>query len=192
MWARFCRYGIKKALGLLLLVARCGNIESIIEIVLLISLHFSLILGISLGCVGFYALFTLLITQWRTQFRVYMNRAENDAGNKAVDSLINYETVKVIAFYHNIKFYKNCNCFLLQYFNNEKYEADRYDEALKKYEAASLKTSTTLALLNFGQNAIFSVALSSIMVLAAREIAQGEITSYELSQYLFCLLFQET
>ncbi|CAG2057588.1 unnamed protein product [Timema podura] len=108
--------------------------------------------GVSLGCVTIYTAYTLAITQWRTRFRVYMNQAENEAGNKAVDSLINYETVK--------------------YFNNEKYEADRYDEVLKKYEAASLKTSTSLALLNFGQNAIFSGSLSLIMVLAAKQIVE--------------------
>jgi ATP-binding cassette subfamily B (MDR/TAP) protein 7 len=51
--------------------------------------------GVSLGCVSVYAAFTLAITQWRTKFRVFMNKAENEAGNKAVDSLINYETVKV-------------------------------------------------------------------------------------------------
>ncbi|XP_023712127.2 ATP-binding cassette sub-family B member 7, mitochondrial isoform X2 [Cryptotermes secundus] len=116
--------------------------------------------GVSLGCVGVYAAFTLAITQWRTKFRVIMNKAENEAGNKAVDSLINYETVK--------------------YFNNEKYEADRYDSSLKKYEAASLKTSTSLALLNFGQNAIFSGALSLIMVLAAKQIVQGNMTVGDL------------
>ncbi|KDR11431.1 ATP-binding cassette sub-family B member 7, mitochondrial, partial [Zootermopsis nevadensis] len=116
--------------------------------------------GVSLGCVSVYAAFTLAITQWRTKFRVYMNQAENEAGNKAVDSLINYETVK--------------------YFNNEKYEADRYDSSLKKYEAASLKTSTSLALLNFGQNAIFSGALSLIMVLAAKQIVQGNMTVGDL------------
>lgn len=116
--------------------------------------------GISLGCVSLYTLYTLLITQWRTKFRVYMNKAENEAGNKAVDSLINYETVK--------------------YFNNEKFEADRYDSVLKKYEEASLKTSSSLALLNFGQNAIFSAALSAIMVLAAREIVQGSMTVGDL------------
>lgn len=116
--------------------------------------------GISLSCVGVYAAYTLLVTQWRTQFRVYMNRAENEAGNKAVDSLINFETVK--------------------YFNNEKYEAERYDNVLKKYEEASLKTSSSLAMLNFGQNAIFSVALSAIMVLAANEIAAGRMTVGDL------------
>lgn len=110
--------------------------------------------AVALGCVTTYAIFTLAITQWRTKFRVFMNKAENEAGNKAIDSLINYESVK--------------------YFNNEKFEAQRYDAALKKYEDASLKTSTSLALLNFGQHAIFSAALSLIMVLAARDIVQGE------------------
>lgn len=52
--------------------------------------------GISLGCVGVYTAYTLGVTQWRTKFRIYMNQAENEAGNKAVDSLINFETVKVI------------------------------------------------------------------------------------------------
>uniref|UniRef100_A0A1L8DUJ8 Iron-sulfur clusters transporter ABCB7, mitochondrial n=2 Tax=Nyssomyia neivai TaxID=330878 RepID=A0A1L8DUJ8_9DIPT len=116
--------------------------------------------GISMGCVGVYALFTLMMTQWRTKFRVFMNQAENEAGNKAIDSLINYETVK--------------------YFNNEKFEAQRYDATLKKYEDASLKTSSSLAMLNFGQNAIFSVALSAIMVLAAKEIAAGNMTVGDL------------
>lgn len=113
-----------------------------------------------MGCVGIYAAYTLSVTQWRTKFRVYMNQAENEAGNKAVDSLINYETVK--------------------YFNNEKFEASRYNDVLKKYEAASLKTSTSLAVLNFGQNAIFSTALSIIMVLAANEIAKGNMTVGDL------------
>ncbi|XP_011299371.1 ATP-binding cassette sub-family B member 7, mitochondrial [Fopius arisanus] len=116
--------------------------------------------GVAVGCVGVYAAFTLAITQWRTKFRVYMNKAENEAGNKAVDSLINYETVK--------------------YFNNEKFEAERYDESLKKYQEASLKTSTSLALLNFGQNAIFSGALSLIMVMAAKNIANGTMTVGDL------------
>lgn len=116
--------------------------------------------GVSFGCVVVYAAFTLLITQWRTKFRVFMNRAENEAGNKAVDSLINYETVK--------------------YFNNEKYEANRYDAILQKYEGASLKTSSSLAVLNFGQNAIFSVALSGIMFMAAQEIARGNLTVGDL------------
>merc|ERR1712198_437004 len=116
--------------------------------------------GVAFSTVLLYSLFTLSITQWRTQFRVNMNKADNEAGNKAVDSLINYETVK--------------------YFNNEDYEARQYDKSLQKYETASLKTSTSLALLNFGQNAIFSAALSTIMVLTAREIINGTMTVGDL------------
>ncbi|KAJ0179659.1 hypothetical protein K1T71_004250 [Dendrolimus kikuchii] len=116
--------------------------------------------GLAFSCVGVYAAFTLAITQWRTKFRVYMNKAENEAGNKAIDSLINYETVK--------------------YFNNENYELQKYDDSLKKYEAASLKTASSLALLNFGQHAIFSGGLSLIMIMAANEIAKGNMTVGDL------------
>lgn len=116
--------------------------------------------GISLSCVGIYAAFTLGITSWRTKFRVNMNKAENEAGNKAIDSLINYETVK--------------------YFNNEKYEAEKYDRVLQKYEVASLKTASSLAVLNAGQHAIFSVGLTAIMLLAAQEIAKGNMTVGDL------------
>lgn len=69
------------------------------------------------------------------------------------------------------------SCFLLsclQYFNNEKYEAERYDEFLKIYESSSLKTTSTLAMLNFGQSAIFSVGLTAIMLLTSKGIVAGE------------------
>ncbi|XP_024868906.1 ATP-binding cassette sub-family B member 7, mitochondrial-like [Temnothorax curvispinosus] len=125
--------------------------------------------AVALGCVSVYAAFTLTVTQWRTKFRIRMNQAENEAGNKAIDSLINYETVK--------------------YFNNEKFEAERYDQSLKKYETSSLKTSTSLAMLNFGQNAIFSGALSLIMVLAAQNIVNGTMTVGDLVM-VNALLFQ--
>lgn len=68
----------------------------------------------------------------------------------------------------------SCSSSLLQYFNNEKYEAERYDGYLKTYETASLKTTSTLAMLNFGQSAIFSVGLTGIMLLASKGIAAGE------------------
>ncbi|XP_045764220.1 iron-sulfur clusters transporter ABCB7, mitochondrial isoform X4 [Maniola jurtina] len=116
--------------------------------------------GVAFSCVGVYAAYTLAVTQWRTKFRVYMNKAENEAGNKAIDSLINYETVK--------------------YFNNENYELQKYDASLKKYEDASLKTASSLALLNFGQHAIFSAGLSAIMIMAANQIAQGNMTVGDL------------
>lgn len=90
-----------------------------------------------------------------------MNKAENEAGNHAVDSLINYESVK--------------------YFNNENHEARLYGAVLKTYEDASLKTSTSLALLNFGQNAIFTTALVGVMALSTAEILKG--TKFILSSF---------
>nr|CAG4651662.1 EOG090X02PU [Triops cancriformis] len=125
--------------------------------------------AMTLGCVGVYTAYTLGVTQWRTKFRVDMNKAENEASNKAIDSLINYETVK--------------------YFNTEKYEAEQYDKVLKGYEVAALKTSTSLALLNFGQQAIFSVAITGAMLLAVNNIVKGEMTVGDLVM-INGLLFQ--
>ncbi|XP_061755659.1 iron-sulfur clusters transporter ABCB7, mitochondrial isoform X2 [Nerophis ophidion] len=116
--------------------------------------------AVALGTLSTYTLFTILMTQWRTGFRIEMNKADNEAGNAAIDSLLNYETVK--------------------YFNNEKYEADRYDGFLKTYESSSLKTTSSLAMLNFGQSAIFSVGLTGIMLLASKGIAAGTMTMGDL------------
>lgn len=110
--------------------------------------------------VAAYVAFTLTVTQWRTKFRKAMNKADNDASTRAVDSLINYETVK--------------------YFNNEAYEVEKYDEFLKRYEDAALQTQRSLAFLNFGQNVIFSVALSAAMVLCSNGIMNGQLTVGDL------------
>uniref|UniRef100_A0A8D0WRR5 Iron-sulfur clusters transporter ABCB7, mitochondrial n=1 Tax=Sus scrofa TaxID=9823 RepID=A0A8D0WRR5_PIG len=115
---------------------------------------------VTLGTLGAYTAFTVAVTRWRTRFRIEMNKADNDAGNAAIDSLLNYETVK--------------------YFNNENYEAQRYDGFLKTYETASLKSTSTLAMLNFGQSAIFSVGLTAIMVLASQGIVAGTLTVGDL------------
>jgi ATP-binding cassette subfamily B (MDR/TAP) protein 7 len=124
---------------------------------------------VSVGCIAGYTAFTFAITQWRTKFRVDMNKAENEAGNKAIDSLINYETVK--------------------YFDNTDYEVKRYQESLKNYEISAIKTSTSLAALNFGQNAIFSGGLIAIMLLASHGVVNGSMTVGDL---VMCngLLFQ--
>ncbi|XP_077387360.1 iron-sulfur clusters transporter ABCB7, mitochondrial [Festucalex cinctus] len=116
--------------------------------------------AVALGTLSTYTLFTILMTQWRTRFRIEMNKADNEAGNAAIDSLLNYETVK--------------------YFNNENYEAQKYDGFLKSYESSSLKTTSTLAMLNFGQSAIFSVGLTGIMLLASKGIAAGTMTVGDL------------
>ncbi|KAG6168834.1 Iron-sulfur clusters transporter atm1, mitochondrial [Claviceps purpurea] len=107
-----------------------------------------------------YTAFTIWTTAWRTKFRRQANAADNKASTVAVDSLINYEAVK--------------------YFNNEKFEVSRYDKALKEYEKSSIKVATSLALLNSGQNIIFSSALTAMMYLAADGVATGALTVGDL------------
>ncbi|RZC44900.1 hypothetical protein C5167_037864 [Papaver somniferum] len=110
--------------------------------------------------VAAYIAFTISVTQWRIKISQVMNKADNDASSRVIDSLVNYETVK--------------------YFNNEEFEAEKYDEFIKKYENAALKTSSSLAFLNFGQNVIFSTALSMAMVLCSHGIMSGEMTVGDL------------
>lgn len=100
-----------------------------------------------------YTIFTIQVSNWRTQIRKQMNQAENKASGKVVDSLINYETVKL--------------------FNNEAHELKIYDNALKEYRQASIFTQQTLSFLNFGQNAIFSCGLTSIMYFTTLDILAG-------------------
>ncbi|XP_026393855.1 ABC transporter B family member 25, mitochondrial-like [Papaver somniferum] len=110
--------------------------------------------------VAAYIAFTISVTQWRIKISQVMNKADNDASSRVIDSLVNYETVK--------------------YFNNEEFEAEKYDEFIKKYEDAALKTSSSLAFLNFGQNVIFSTALAMAMVLCSHGIMSGEMTVGDL------------
>eukprot|EP00055_Hartaetosiga_balthica_P008383 m.31044 g.31044 ORF g.31044 m.31044 type:complete len:775 (-) comp6273_c1_seq1:98-2422(-) len=112
--------------------------------------------GITLATMGAYTAFTVIVTQWRIKIRRAMNAAENEGGATAIDSLLNYETVK--------------------YFGNEEHEAKRYDGSLAKFQDASLKTSSSLAMLNFGQQAILSMGLTGVMLLSASEIINGSAT----------------
>jgi ATP-binding cassette, subfamily B (MDR/TAP), member 7 len=116
--------------------------------------------GVTVAALATYGAYTLGVTQWRTKFRVEMNKHENEASNKTVDSLINFETVK--------------------YFNNEAHEGARHERLLGQYNDAALKTQSSLSVLNFGQSAIFSVALTGIMVLASQGIAAGSMTIGDL------------
>ena len=112
------------------------------------------------GTVAAYSAFTFGTTQWRTQFRRDMNRADNAASSKAVDSLLNFETIK--------------------YFGNENHETQRYEAHLQSYGDAHVKTQASLSFLNFGQNAIFSTALAAIMLMASQKIANGALTVGDL------------
>ena len=111
---------------------------------------------LTLGAVGIYIAFTLSFATWRVRFRQRMNERDTEAQSKAVDSLLNYETVK--------------------YFGNEAHEARRFDEALAGYERAAVKSQVTLNMLNIGQAAIIAGALALIMLMAARGVVHGHMT----------------
>ena len=104
---------------------------------------------------GFIA-WTLIVTEWRIKFRRQMNESDSDAMTKAVDSLLNYETVK--------------------YFGNETHEARRFDGALRAYETAAVRSKTSLATLNVGQGAFVSLGLIVVMVMAGHGVVDGAMT----------------
>jgi ATP-binding cassette subfamily B protein len=103
-----------------------------------------------------YSVFTVKTSNWRTIIRREMNRSDTEANTRAVDSLLNYETVK--------------------YFTNEKIELARFDHAIAQYEQSGIKTSTSLGWLNFGQAAIFSLGMMASMLLSANAVVRGEQT----------------
>jgi ATP-binding cassette subfamily B protein len=103
-----------------------------------------------------YILYTTLVTDWRVKFRREMNERDSEANTKAIDSLLNYETVK--------------------YFANEEHEAQRFDRALRAYERAAVKSQTTLSLLNIGQGFIIAGGLVLVMLMAGRGVVAGTMT----------------
>ncbi|MFP4126156.1 MAG: ABCB family ABC transporter ATP-binding protein/permease [Alphaproteobacteria bacterium] len=106
--------------------------------------------------IGGYAVFTVFATEWRTAFRREMNARDNDVAGRSVDGLVNYETVKL--------------------FTNETYEAERLDRALASYEDAAVRSQTSLAALNFGQQAIVALGVTALMFNAARGVVAGTMT----------------
>lgn len=115
---------------------------------------------ITLVALVLYIVFTVSVTEWRTKFRREMNELESTSQTKAIDSLLNYETVK--------------------YFNNEAFEARRYDESLEKLRKARIKSQTTLSLLNTGQQLIIAVALVLMLWRATQGVAEGHMTLGDL------------
>ena len=112
-------------------------------------------LGVIFGTIGIYGWFTFKVTEWRVKLRKKMNDQDTDAAQKAVDSLLNFETVK--------------------YFNAEQREASRYDMAMAGYEDAALKTAYSLAFLNFGQAILITFGLIIVMVMAAIGVQNGTL-----------------
>ncbi|EME70110.1 ABC-type transport system involved in Fe-S cluster assembly, permease and ATPase component protein [Paramagnetospirillum caucaseum] len=111
---------------------------------------------ITAATIAVYIAFTLGVTEWRTKFRRAMNETDSEASTKAIDSLLNFETVK--------------------YFCNEAHEAGRYDKALARYEYAASKSKVTLSLLNMGQGAVIAIGLTLVMIRAAEGVADGTMT----------------
>src|SRR5215471_1406018 len=117
-------------------------------------------IGITAGALALYILYTITVTEWRTGFRRTMNELDSKANTRAIDSLLNYETVK--------------------YFNNEEFEANRYDESLQRWESAAVKSQTSLSLLNIGQSAIIAIAVTLIMWRATLGVVNHTMTIGDL------------
>ncbi|QCB48158.1 ABC transporter ATP-binding protein/permease [Hydrogenophaga sp. PAMC20947] len=115
---------------------------------------------ITLGALVLYVTFTVKVTEWRTQFRREMNELESASQSRAIDSLLNFETVK--------------------YFNNEAFETRRYNDALEKLRLARIKSQTTLSLLNTGQQMVIAVALVWMLYRATQGVATGALTLGDL------------
>ncbi len=141
---------------------------SIIPVILEFSLVAAVLLAkfdwrfaaITFAAVGIYIGFTFWVTEWRIEIRRRANDLDSKANTRAIDSLLNYETVK--------------------YFNNEEFEAGRYDENLRHYEAAAVKNEASLGILNIGQSCIIAIAVTLLMILAAQGVADATLTLGDL------------
>ncbi len=141
-------------------LATFNVVPTIIELLLtvgilwhLFNVYYALITFAAVGC---YMTFTFAFTAWRSKFRRIMNETDNEAQTKAIDSLINFETVK--------------------YFGNEAHESKRFDESLARYEKASVKSQVSLNTLNIGQATIISIALGIMMLMAANGVAHHSMS----------------
>ncbi len=115
---------------------------------------------VTFGTVAVYIGFTLLITEWRMEYRHAMNKLDSQANSQAFDSLINYETVK--------------------YFGNERLELERFDGTLSQWEENAVKSQTSMSLLNFGQGGIIAIGVTLIMIFATDGVVQGEMSIGDL------------
>ncbi|CAN5189624.1 ABC transporter ATP-binding protein/permease [soil metagenome] len=116
--------------------------------------------AIALVALVVYIVYTISVTEWRTQYRRTMNELDSGANSRAIDSLINYETVK--------------------YFGNEDFESRRYDDSLSRWQRAAVKSQTSLSLLNIGQAAIIAIAVTAMMWRATAGVVDGRLTLGDL------------
>jgi ATP-binding cassette subfamily B protein len=141
---------------------------SIIPVILEFALVAAVLLGrfdwrfaaVTFGAVAVYIGFTITVTEWRIEIRRRANELDSKANTRAIDSLLNYETVK--------------------YFGNEEFEARRYDANLRKYEDAAVRFESSLGLLNIGQSLVIAAAVTALMFLAAEGVAAGALTLGDL------------
>ncbi len=132
---------------------------ALVAFIMLKDYHLSFTL-VTFGTVAVYVAFTLAVTEWRMDYRHQMNRLDSEANSRALDSLINYETVK--------------------YFGNERMELKRFDDTLAQWEEMAVKSQSSMSLLNFGQGAIIAMGVTAIMFLAASGVVTGELTLGDL------------
>jgi ATP-binding cassette subfamily B protein len=134
--------------------------EFVLVALILFSQYDSLFAGIIFFSVMIYIVFTLLVTEWRMHFRHEMNALDSAANGRAMDSLMNYETVK--------------------YFSNDAHEINRYRDTMQDWEEAAVKSQNTMSMLNFGQAGIIAVGVTGIMILAAQGVIDGDLTLGDL------------
>lgn len=154
----------KRGMQWILSVVVFNVVPTLLEVVL-VSCWLAYALGpgfglITAGTIGVYTVWTCSVASWRTKIRKTMNEADSAASSLMVDSLMNYETVKI--------------------FNAERYESQRYAGQLREYEAGLRQTSTSLALLNFGQQVIFAGGMTTMLLLCARGVTMGTMTVGDL------------
>ncbi len=152
--------GIESLVSFALFNIAATLIEVLLVLTVLASRFDAWFAGITLAALFLYIAWTVWVTEWRIQFRREANQFDSAAHTKAVDSLLNYETVK--------------------YFNNERFEARRYDESLEQLRRAQLKSRSTLALLNGGQQLIIAVGLVAMLWRATEGVAAGRMTLGDL------------
>ena len=139
---------------------------SLIAVILLVKFNIWFAV-VPFATAAIYIAFTLIVTEWRMKFRRQMNEMDSKANTRAIDSLLNYETVK--------------------YFGNEEYEAQRYDDNMKTWEAAAIKNQTSLSALNIGQGCIIAIGTTGMIVLAGQGVVSGGLTLGDLTMVIMYL-----